>query len=82
MLLQELIETYELPLEPQELWMNETANHRENKLVIVSKKKLARNPAITKKFLKKQDLPDPTPVPAQHQLVPLPALFRNFLPLN
>jgi len=49
----ELIESYELPLYPEELWMNERANHKDNKLIIPSKKKVNKNRSVTQKLMKK-----------------------------
>jgi hypothetical protein len=38
-------------LEPYELWLNDSANHANNKIIIAKKKKVAKNPA--NKYLRK-----------------------------
>ncbi len=54
----------------------------------MKKKKVAKNPAI--KYMRKTTLSQETPNPNQtsvntmpsNKLVPLPLIYRNFLPLN
>jgi hypothetical protein len=82
---QELSETYELPLEPYELWLNESANHTNNKIIITKKKKVAKNPV--NKYLRKATMtPEPQPANlntvSSSKMVPLSLIYRNYLPLN
>jgi len=55
-LIKELQLTYELPLEPYELWLNESANHPSNKIVQDnnSKKKIKKNPIVSKYLREKK----------------------------
>lgn len=91
----ELRITYELPVEPYELWLNESANSPINKVADM-KKKVKKNPAISKFLAKKTTMASSTPMgplesstPAgsSNQIsnvrrVPMTMLYRNFTPLN
>lgn len=57
----ELVLTYELPLDPYELWMNESVNHSSNKFIAATNKKMPkRNPAISKFLAKKVTSANPS----------------------
>jgi hypothetical protein len=69
--------------------MNERANHKDNKLIIPSKKKAIKNRSVTQKLMKKislmkQEGPLPVETVPQKtvQLVQLHMLYSNSLPLN
>jgi hypothetical protein len=67
------------------LWLNDSANHANNKIIVAKKKKLPKNPA--NKYLRKANpTPEPTPpnlnTVSSSKLVPLSLIYRNCLPLN
>lgn len=81
----ELIQTYELPLGPHELWMNETVNHSSNKFTTTNKKMPKKNFAISKFLAKKMpNAPqDPSPNFVGSSIkINLSKLYRSYLPLN
>lgn len=49
----ELLQSYELPLCPYELWMSENINNSSNKFTTTNKKMTKRNPIISKFLAKK-----------------------------
>lgn len=87
--------TYELPVEPYELWLNESANSAINKVADV-KKKVKKNPAISKFLAKKTTMTPNTPMgpldnttPSGSNVqismvrrVPMTMLYRSYMPLN